>query len=111
MSFDANMRYFPRGCRFRAEAYGLSRDSELFARGVRKGQLIECRLPVEQPQTDEHDASVIAEVFLPDGNTVLVSDKTDVSTEWLVYQHAIQIPGMNAMTTAYLDSVGVRYDQ
>lgn len=111
MCFDANMRYFPRGCRFKAEAYGLSKESELFAHGVRKGQLIECRLPIDQPPMDEADESGVAEVFLPNGETLMVYEKTDLGVEWLVFEHAIQIPGMNAMTTEYLDSVGVRYDQ
>lgn len=107
MCFDANMHYFERGCRFKAKVGRLKKDSALFSRGVRKGNLIECLLPVDQPEDDE---DVMAEVYLPDGSTVFIYSSTDLSIEWLEFETAIQIPGMNAMDTSYLKSIGIVHE-
>ncbi len=107
MCFDANMRYFERGCRFRAKVLSIKKESELFLNGVREGHLIECILPSEQPEDDE---SVIALVTLPNGVEITVYDSTDLSIEWLEFHKALQIPGMNAMDTGYLKSIGVDHE-
>lgn len=72
--------------------------------GVRKGYLIECVLPSDQSEDDEN---VIALVTLPNGEEVTVYDSTDLSIEWLEFHRALQIPGMNAMTSSHLKSIGV----
>jgi hypothetical protein len=107
MYFDANMRYFERECRFKAKVGHLSKDSELFSKGVRKGHLIECMLPNGQPEDDEH---VMAEVYLPDGSTVCIHSSEDLSIGCLEFEEAIQIPGMNAMDTGYLKSIGIVHE-
>jgi hypothetical protein len=104
MCFDANMRYFERGCRFKAEVLSINKESELFLNGVRKGHLIECVLPSDQPEGDE---IVVALVTLPNGVEITVYDSTDLSIEWLEFHKALQIPGMNAMTSSHLKSIGV----
>ncbi|QUM78783.1 hypothetical protein HWV00_21150 (plasmid) [Moritella sp. 24] len=90
MSFDSNMRYLRCDAVFLAKVYIVSRDSELWAQGVRVGDLIHCKKLDVVAGGLYSRASVILKQEDGTIKTIIITDDTDTLVEWFVYERSIK---------------------